>query len=329
MNKVLLLNPSIPVPREIKGGSIFLYSDELEVWNDLYEVLCECHLARLLFEEAVEDLAKNGSAALQSYVAEMAEAPLPAQHLLGGIELFDQRIDLHFKTFIVCVRSAIDKVAPIYALRTKSGHRQYNKLGKDLEEHIQREVKNGRGLPTAQELVELIASSRADWIEDLAALRDQYVHYSSLDEFEGFWLSPYFLASRRLSGIQDFARPTIKIKGRKSDAVQYQRSIEEKLFDFVERFVEGCSFDPNRKPPPNRRCRARGCSHAFAWLVKEEDGTEVFAHDEFITCEVRDTERRYAVLCCPRCYEGTDTNMDFWEDVVKWPLDKQPGARRG
>ncbi|MDQ3753285.1 MAG: hypothetical protein M3371_00965, partial [Acidobacteriota bacterium] len=147
---------------------------------------------------------------------------------------------------------------------------------------------------------------------DLIGLRDEYAHYSSLNEYLNFWLPSKLTGQGGLKGIVDFHKPTIVVAGKLTEALEYMLMVKSRLKEFQRDFLRLCEFTPGRRPKHYLKCE---CGYVFA----EKEGPNTSARrltlmSEHLEIEIKDRVLDYGVIGCPACGVKTETDLQFWRD---------------
>ncbi|WON75082.1 hypothetical protein [Nitrosospira sp. Is2] len=291
----------------ITAGSTFLYDKERELQNVLLEAFVEMVFVVRQFQSAHDYIVANGTPELPSYLSQINNSP---RGIPNGVVVELHAIDLStfFKSFLLLSKAVLDKLAPLYSYRFYEHIPQFSDKGTRLI----RSIKNSGRVTRKVEMIALIQNAKAQWIDDLISLRDEYAHYSSLKEYRNFWLTTERIGMGPIKGISDFHRPSIEIAGQPRDALGYIIQIKSELISFLNEFLRLCEFTPERRPKHYLNCE---CGYAFA--KRQSNGPrkgrlELTANH--LELRLKNRTLDYAVIICPKCGATTDTDLKFWRD---------------
>jgi hypothetical protein len=293
--------------KEITLGSSFLYAKEHQLQNVLLEAFAEMAFVVHQFEKAHESLLATGTPELDTYVRQLNEAEWQGStNLVVELHAFD--LSTYFKSFLLLAKAVLDKVVPLFSYRFYDNLDTFKDRGDRLIGNVK---KNGHVLRKT-EFIALIERAKTEWLDALVALRDEYAHYSNLKEYVNFWAPGDWIGKRRLTGIQDFCRPSVEVAGEKVDALEYILSVKAHLVHFLREFLQLCEFTPDRRPRHYLSCE--GCGYAFAKRAKSGDKKgRLSLTSPGIAIEIKDRAKDYGVIICPRCGGKTDTDLQFWK----------------
>ncbi len=310
-DKIILLGAAHAIAiedmREFSSNCEFLYNKEHKLGNILKEAFAEMVFVAHQYKTAHEYLIANGTPELNNYLKQLNELPRPlAPNIFFELHAID--LSTYFKSFVLLAKAVLDKLVPLYSYQYNDNLKQFSDKG----ERLLKAIKQNRALPRKDEMMTLIGQAKEQWIDSLIALRDQYAHYSSLDEYINFWLVTDEIEEKTLVGIADFHKPVIVIKGQAVDALEYTAFIKASLIAFLKGFLEMCGFTPNRKPKAYLACE--NCRYEFAKWQKKDGIRKLIFSSQGFAVKVEDRERDYGVIICPQCGGGTDTDITFWKN---------------
>jgi hypothetical protein len=318
MDKVVLLGAANGIVndelKQITLGSTFLYDKEYKLLNVLLESFAEMSFVVRQFQVSQDHLTANGTPELDTYITQLNEASLPPNTSVI-VELHAVDLSTFFKSFLLFAKAVLDKLIPLYSYRFYDNQRQYSDKGVRLI----RAIKNNKNVGKKAELICLIEQAKAEWIDALITLRDEYAHYSSLEEYINFWIPGELIGKHTFSGIKDFYKPTIGVDGNVYEALEYILMVKAKLIEFLQEFLQLCEFTPGRRPKHYLECE---CGYIFAKRQKSKaKNGKLLLTSAHIKIEVRNRDMDYGVIVCPRCGAKTDTDLQFWESEGFTPSD--------
>ncbi len=293
--------------KEITKGSTFLYEKEHELSHVLLEAFSEMAFLVYCFEKTYNRLITNPPAEVKDYINQLNEtSTIHATNCI--IEFHSTALSTYFKTFLILSKTVLDKIVPFYSYIFSGTLYQFDKKGKKLLDSIKR----SKHVPKKDQMIELIEGAKSEWINSLISLRDQYVHHSNLRQYKNFWAPGEWVGSRKFKGLSDFHKPMVEVAGKEVDALKYMLMIKAKLVIFLNKFLLFCEFTPGRRPKCFLRC---DCGYQFAKKIGEypKGGKIQFFGD--LKLEIKDQEKRYGVIVCPKCGDKTDTDLDFWPQI--------------
>lgn len=214
---------------------------------------------------------------------------------------------MYFKIALPLAKSTLDKVVPLFDYRYSTSLGTFSKEGKLLIKELKR---NGasKSIRQGEELVSLIDAARVDWIEELVRLRDEYVHFSDLKEYSGFWLPGDRLEQSPISGVSDFKIPSIKLLQGPMGALDYLLRTRGRLLAFLREFLRLCGFGGDRRPHMFTQCES--CRFQFADKTKSSAMTPgSFKFRGHVSVRVVKAGKDYGLIICPKCGEETETDL--------------------
>lgn len=289
--------------KKITHGSFFLFEQEHRLNNILAEVFYEMSFLVSQFKEVQNKLLTESSPNIEYFINDMNKVPFQKKNIV--VEFHSIPLSIYFKSFLILSKSVLDKLVPFYSYRFKANLRSFDKKGIRLIEDIKRNKQPFRKC----EIIELINHAKREWLDSLIELRDEYVHYSNLQEYANFWLSlEEWVEPRQLKDLTDLNKPTVEVAGQKFQALEYMEMIKGKLVLFLGDFIQLCDFTSDRRPKISLRCIE--CDHVFAKNNHPKKG-QITIMDK-LKFEIKDISKDYAVIICSQCGGQTDTDLKFW-----------------
>lgn len=290
--------------REITSQCTFLYDKEARLHGILDEAFAEMAFVVSQFKNSHEYLLVHGTPELEEYIRQINELdkPIPPNSF---IELHAIDLSTYFKSFLLLAKAALDKVVPLYSYRSNDTLKTFGDKG----DRLVKSIKQNRHLRRQSDMLNLIEQAKKEWLDTLIDLRDEYAHYSSLEQYVNFWLSTNDLGQNKLVGISQFRRPSLAINGKTVDALEYVLSIKANMIVFLREFLSLCEFTADRRPKAYLKCE--WCRYAFARWSKKGPRQLIFT-TERIETQVVDRDKGYGFLICPKCGGQTETDIEFW-----------------
>lgn len=283
--------------KAITAGSTFLYEREHELVNTLTSAFGEMAYCIRQFQEYEENLIVNEKCRFETYFKEkwfgQISSQMPEQEPI--IELQTVELSTFFKTFLLLTKSVLDKLVPLYSYRFDSNLNQFRKNGSTLL----KEIELNNSIAHKFELIKLIQTAKAEWLDQLIEFRNEYTHNSSLNEYRNFWTPAICTNSRQIKSVADLNKPTIFVKGSAVEATKYMLSTKIALINFIQEFLQLCDFNPERRPKHYLSCE---CGYQFAYKSKDMLGRdEIQLNKDDLKIVIKDKGRDYALIMCPQC----------------------------
>jgi hypothetical protein len=279
---------------EITRGSTFLYGKEYRLQNVLAEAFAEMSFVVRQFQDAHRDLLANGTPELANYIEQMNKTDFrQAKNII--IELYASDLSTYFKSFLILAKAVLDKVVPFFSYRFNENLKMFSEKGDRLVNRI----KHNKHVQKKTEFIALVGRVKSEWLDTLVDLRDEYAHYSNLNEYTNFWISGESIGQRKFTGIQDFHQSSILVAGNRINALDYMLSIKAELIRFLRDFLQLCEFTSDRRPKCYLACEE--CHHEFARKTKSDGRQGRLTLSEPINILVKDRARDYGVIVCRKC----------------------------
>lgn len=307
LDRVIILGPEYDaVKNDLRimcSKATFLYGQENKLNDVLLSAYSEFAMMEKQYQKTHALLLSNGIPQLDHFINEINNFTKRDGREFF-IELQTSELSTYFKTFLMLAKSTLDKLMPLYSYRYYDNLRQFSDKGNRLIKVI----KKNKRITHKDEMLSLIEKAKEKWMDDLIGLRDEYAHYTSLNEYRSFWLDYDSIGIEAINDISDFERPIIKINNKDIDASEYLTFVKDELLYFCRDFLGLCDFSDNRRPKRYLHCE---CGYEFAKKEKVS-GKETLTIMGTLELNVRNRTLDYAVIKCPICGEETDTDLDFW-----------------
>lgn len=289
----------------------FPYEKDRIVSAPLFGAFSELVLLVREYEAALEKRLAEGFPSLEKLNEEARKNDQEMPTYRSTIaELHCPELSTRFKLFLIVAKAILDKLVPLYGYRFSRESGSF----RDKGTKIIKDIRHNKHIKSGPELIELIENAKGAWLDDLVDLRDEYAHYSGLGEYRDFWIDLEGLAPNKWPEFRNFNRPSIDVAGKRIDALQYLKDTKENLVGFASEFVRHCDFSDDRRPRTYLHCDE--CRFEFArWEGKTKDrkGKLELVGSEGIVISVKDRDRNYGTIQCPKCGGETDTDLSFWE----------------
>lgn len=291
--------------REIVRDSTFLYNKEHQLQNVLIGAFKEMSFVIHQFQKSHDALLSQGILEdFEDYFKQLNESePAPENYL---IEFHTDDLSTYFKSFLILARALLDKVVPFYSYKFYESLRTFGDKGGK----IIRNIKKNKHVVNKSDFIFLIEQAKLEWLDTLITLRDEYVHYSSLQSYINFWIPSEWVGYRTFNGIQDFNKPSIEISGNRVDALQYMLSTKSELVHFLRSFMLLCEFTPNRRPRLYLSCEECGLNFG-----KRDKKKKQLVLNTSVGIRTIDPDKEYGIIICPKCGGQTDTDLKYWKSL--------------
>ena len=233
-NRVIhLVNTTSPKPYD-EFKSIPTDGFPEPIVSNLFRAVNELRLTYTRFEARYISLAEEGSSNLRNAMEDLRKLESFEAFYL---ELEDDHLETDFKSFIIFAKGVLDRLAPFYDHKfgTNLGH--FGKSGKSMLN----DLKNRKRISESIPLSEVIEHAKAAWIDRLIRMRDVYVHYSTIREYESFWSHITEENRNTISDMQDMHPPVLRHAENDTVLViDYLQATYQSIIQFCQFFLWHC-----------------------------------------------------------------------------------------
>lgn len=305
MNRIVILDSNhgdaIPDMNEIFKGTIFIHAKENQIQNTLCSAIRKLNFSIKSYQARYNFLIdKKNNPELQYYIDELNN--IDTQENDQEIELEDTRLSYYFKTYLVLVKSVLDKTVPFINYRYKFDEKTFESRGDKLLIFLRKKYKGHN----AGDLIKLIEENKADWLDGLLTLRDNFVHYSNLNDYKDFSIILNTKTTKIIKDLDDFERPHILYEGIKINALDFLNQTHYRLKIFLNNLLIGFEFNIYHKPDFVTKCNK--CDFQFAEIVETPKGRS-FIFYKPLAIMVYNKEYEHGLIACPNCDKEFEVSL--------------------
>lgn len=252
---------AIPDMNEIFKGTIFIHATEIHIKNILCGAIMKLNFSIKKYRDRYNHLLDiRSNSELEHYINELNS--IDTKGVDQEIELEDTQLSYYFKTYLVFVKSVLDKTIPFINYRFNFSEKTFESRGNNLLRFIRNKYKE----PNSAYLINLIETNKIDWLDNVLKLRDNFVHYSNLNGYKDFSILQDSNSKKVIKDLNDFEKPHIVIGDKNINALDFLNQTHEKLKLFVNGLLIGLGFDLYHKPEFITTCNK--CGFQFADFKK-------------------------------------------------------------
>ena len=308
MNRIVLLDETSsknnPDVSEIFDALLFIHEKERLLMLRLESNVLELCYVMQQYKRIYQDTLNNGTSLLEHYMKEINASQTVNVDII--LELMSTELSTYFKSYLILVKSVLDKMVPLFDYRFNYTLTKFSDKGDKLLKVLSKKFKG----QNKEELIQLIEKNKKEWINDVITLRDSYIHYSNLPQYMDFHLLVGKGIKKTVEGIEDFNEPIITLKnGNAIKAIDFLEKTFEALKGFVREFLTLCLYDRYNKPRLRLKCN---CGFEFG---KINDGVLKVESGGFQINQI-DKKYHHGVMICPKCSKKTDTDFDYWGKII-------------
>ncbi len=168
----------------------------------------------------------------------------------------------------------------------------------------------------------MIQKNKTEWLDCVLNLRDNFVHYSNLNDYKDF--SIILNSSKRIviKDLNDFERPHIIIASEKINALDFLKQTHARLKLFINRLLIEFGFDKYQRPDFATTCNK--CGFQFADL-KEINSKRTLVIIKPFPIKIFNLEYEHGLIACPNCDKEFEVSLkelkEFGFDINKGTFD--------
>lgn len=303
--------------QKVTNGLKFYHKKEINLLNVLGESLAQMEYSKQSFKKHYLYILENNTKTFEDYYRELQT---PQQQDKDSLIVFrNQRLDYHFKMFLILTKSVLDKIVPFFNYRFLENFQSFGDSGNDILDLLERSRKYKKDRPLniheLEDFVKYIKKQKTVWIDNLITIRDEYVHKNSLGErYVDFCC--FSSSAKNVHSLKDCIAPVIILSDIKNmKAIDYIDFIFDHIINFINHFLKFCKYEIYQKPPRTSKCR---CGFQFGKFDLPKDSpNRKLQIKEVFAINIDNFELKLGSLICPKCNSQYDTDLEFWGKYIK------------
>lgn len=205
-----------------------------EIKENFFKSYSELKYSLVQYSKRLDNLLKEGSPGFNHYLPEIQQIDTIQREYF--LEVYDMELSYNFKSFIIFSKAVMDRLIPFFDYKFGTNLKKFSNSGEKLLNYLKINYKGSN----RNDFIDLLERNKDEWLDDLIELRDEIVHFSSLEEYVSFHCVLKGDSGKSINSINDLRRPTIKIDRKEILAVDFLQFNFNHIKTFTKDFVALC-----------------------------------------------------------------------------------------